>query len=369
MEAISGGGLESPPGRRKVGRNGEARHVCVAGCIHGDAVALLRTAAAEIGGVHERGARGIELRHKDVDGVERCIERPWRRGEVGRNGGARHVGVAGHIHGDAGGYITIAAAEVGGVDEHRIDDQRPAAVIRGYLEADATRVFEHVATSDFPADAVDLLIDGWLPLADCAGGRVQHEIALGIYFEFVGTLEADRDRLGVCARANDEVVLELALVVAIVDEVDPAVDVFVSHLRVRRNVGPPLRGVVADEVVHLAGQLIQPCHAWRGVGADESRPHDGPRHLLPLRQAGLYESEFTARRLGRGLGQNHHCLRGGQEHRRAASAGQEFHPTVRLAVVGFEAERQSAVHRLRAGGRIPVDQGRQPDLDSVGRKR
>src|SRR5436853_637031 len=109
---------------------------------------------------------------------------------------------------------------------------------------DATRAFENVATSDFLPDALDLLVDDGLPLADHAGGRVQHEVALGVHLELVGSLEAEADPLGIGARTDDEIVFELALG-TVVDQIDPRVDVLVSHLRVGRDVGPPVRGIAA----------------------------------------------------------------------------------------------------------------------------
>ena len=148
-------------------------------------------------------------------------------------------------------------------------------VIGGDAEADATRAFEHVATRNLPAGALDLLVDDGLPLADHAGGRVQHEVALGIHLELVGSMEAEPDPLGIGARTDDEIVFELALV-AVVDQVDPRVDVLVSHLRVRRDIGPPVRGIAADEVVGLAWKLLCPHHGWLGVGTDEDHPQDGP---------------------------------------------------------------------------------------------
>ena len=138
-----------------------------------------------------------------------------------------------------------------------------------------TRAFEHVATSDFPAGALDLLVDDGLPLADHAGGRVQHEVALGVHLELVGSLEAEPDPLGIGARTDDEIVFELALG-TVVDQIDPRVDVLVSHLRVRRDVGPPVRGIAAHEVVGLAWKLLGPYHLWLGVGTNEGHPQDGP---------------------------------------------------------------------------------------------
>src|SRR5207247_7717937 len=144
----------------------------------------------------------------------------------------------------------------------------------GDPEADPTRAFEHIATSDFPPEALDLLIDNGLPLADHAGGRVQHEVALGIHLELVGSMEAEPDPPGIGARTDDEIVFELALV-AVVDQVDPRVDVLVSHLRVGRDISPPLHRIAADEVAALAWKLLCRRHGRIGAGPEKATAPDG----------------------------------------------------------------------------------------------
>src|SRR5205814_9247045 len=95
--AAWGGRLEGPCRRRKVGRAGPARHVGVAGRVHRDAVASVAATAAEVGGVDESGAGGIELRHEGVASTEHTasegrLERPRCRRKVAGYGLARHVG-------------------------------------------------------------------------------------------------------------------------------------------------------------------------------------------------------------------------------------------------------------------------------------
>src|ERR1044071_7596582 len=93
-----------------------------------------------------------------------------------------------------------------------------------------------------------------------------------------------------------EVVFELALV-AVVDEVDAVVDARVPDLRVVRHVRAPLRGVVADEVVALAGQRLDARDLGPPVRADQPYPNDraprsGARRLAPAhRQHGLVPGE------------------------------------------------------------------------------
>ena len=94
------GGLERIGGG-EVGRIGVARDVGVSGGVHGDAVAAVVAAAAEVGGVDEGGAGRVQLGHEGV-GRRRALA-AWSGlggGEVGRVGVARDVGVPRAVHGD-----------------------------------------------------------------------------------------------------------------------------------------------------------------------------------------------------------------------------------------------------------------------------
>ena len=62
----SKGGLDGARGCRKVARAGQARHVGIAILIHGDGAPLVEAEPAELGGVDQSGAAGVELRHEAV---------------------------------------------------------------------------------------------------------------------------------------------------------------------------------------------------------------------------------------------------------------------------------------------------------------
>ena len=190
------------------------------------------------------------------------MECPGSRRIIAGCGGARDVNVAVFINCNRVGPLVVTkatAAEVSGVGEHRIDDERPGRVVSGEPKADPLRAFAHVAPGDILPDAVDLLIDDGLVLAYVAAFRVQHEIAFSADLQFVRTFEVERDLLRVRTRCDDEVVFELALV-AVVDEVDAGIDVLVTDLRVGRDIGAPLRRIFADEVVRLSRLLIEAAH-------------------------------------------------------------------------------------------------------------
>ena len=154
--------LEGVRGRREVSRVSRARHVGVAGSVHGDPAARITTTAAKVGRVNEGRAGGVELGYEDVSAaVAGWLEGPRSRRQGRGPSSARHVGVAVSVHGNAPG-----SADKSGVREHnRIDDQRPGGIVRRHLKADAIRALEHVAPGDLSPDSVDLLIDDGLMLA------------------------------------------------------------------------------------------------------------------------------------------------------------------------------------------------------------
>ncbi len=97
---------------------------------------------------------------------------------------------------------------------------------------------------------------------------MQYHIAVDVCFEFVRTLETKRDGHRVGTRGYHKVVFQLPLV-AVVDQVNARIELFVSHLGISVDICDPLLWIVADEVVVIAGEFIDPRHRGRGVGANE----------------------------------------------------------------------------------------------------
>jgi hypothetical protein len=166
------------------------------------------------------------------------------------------------------------------------------------------------------------LVDDRLSLTDFAGGRVQHQIALGIHFKAVGALEGEDDPVGVGARAHNEVVLQLTLV-AVIDEIDAGVEVVVPHLGIRGHIGAPLGGVVADEVVGLAGQFFQLHHARVGVSSQNDHSERRPRRVSRFFELCSRVWCFTFPRVFR-LGENQDRLRGSEKECVRGTAGEEL---------------------------------------------
>ena len=110
LDAAVLGRIQHRAGRRAVGgeisRDRAARHIGRAFGIHRDVDAHVLAAPAQVGGVHERRARGAELGH---EGVGETAQSPIQHragggaagGEISRARDARHIGRARGIHRDA----------------------------------------------------------------------------------------------------------------------------------------------------------------------------------------------------------------------------------------------------------------------------
>src|SRR6266849_8397299 len=145
---------------------------------------------------------------------------------------------------------------------------------------------------------------------------MHHELALGVYLQPLDPFEVEHDPLWVRPRCDDEVVLELALV-AVVDKVDAGIDVAVLHLRVGRDVGPPLRRIVADEVIRLSGKLLKPADARLGRHTHEA----------------YTEYDIRVRPC-----EHEHRLVGGEIEAVAGAAREEAYVVVRLATIRLEVQ-------------------------------
>src|SRR5439155_25222550 len=95
-----------------VGGTTAPRIVRAAGGLHGDAAATVPAAAAEVRGVEQRAAGGIEFAHKGVAAAAGRGLQGIRGGEVGGSSEPRHVRAAGGVHRDAVAVVSAAPAEV-----------------------------------------------------------------------------------------------------------------------------------------------------------------------------------------------------------------------------------------------------------------
>ena len=90
---------------------GIAGDIGIAGCVHGDAIAEIQVAAAEIRGVDEARACGLSFATKALLCRLAVCPGAWRSGEIGGIAHACDVGVAGQVHGDTHSVITATASK------------------------------------------------------------------------------------------------------------------------------------------------------------------------------------------------------------------------------------------------------------------
>ncbi len=176
------------------------------------------------------------------------------------------------------------------------------------------------------------MIDDGLVLAYVSAGSVQHEATFGVYLEFVRALETEHDLVRIRSGRENEVVLELALI-AVVDEIDSGIDVLVADFAVGRHVPSPLRRIAADEVVRLAGELVDAACEGLARGAHEAHTQ---RDAFCIRG---------------GLREHQHGFVRSQIEAVARTAREETHILVRLAAIRLELQRQFAVALAQASVR------------------
>ena len=263
---------------RRNGKIGGARltsDIGVSGAVDGDAIAGVAptavedriAAASNVGGVKQCGAVGVELGYEDVPqvggGVGFLI---WTLGDRVVRGVSRSsdIGVSGRVDSNGVGPVVCAAAEVGAVGEDGVDYQGFGVVVAAYFEADGVVGLEGELAFDGMTLAVGFLIDDaglrkairpFSPVTSRSPSRVRAELLAP------GELEADGFGIGV--GGDYEVVFKLSLV-AVVDEVDAAIDMAVADFGVCGDIGVPFGGVVAEEVVGYTGELV--CAFDAGVG-------------------------------------------------------------------------------------------------------
>src|SRR5258706_13335891 len=87
--------------------------------VQSDPGAFFTATSAEVGGVDDGRAPGIELCHESVaeTAAEGGLGGTEGRGEGGRIGGARNIVIAGGVHSNPLAGVAPAAAEERGVDE------------------------------------------------------------------------------------------------------------------------------------------------------------------------------------------------------------------------------------------------------------
>ena len=97
------------------------------------------------------------------------------------------------------------------------------------FEANSMLGFDHVVAGDLPPDAAVLLINHRLVPTDFPLAHRDYQVPIGVASDTASAANIEPDTLRVGSGRNDEVILKLPPV-AVVNEVDPRVDVFVPDL-------------------------------------------------------------------------------------------------------------------------------------------
>ena len=95
-------------------------------------------------------------------------------------------------------------------------------------------------------------------------------------------MEVNSDPVGVGSGAEDEIGLELALA-AVIHKVHARIHSAIAHLGIGRHIGAPLCGIVADEIVGLAGLLVYTRSLGMGVRANQRHAERGRCSVLAFR--------------------------------------------------------------------------------------
>ncbi len=190
-----------------------------------------------------------------------------------------HVNKTVGIHGDAIGGIQAGAAVIRRVAQHRINHEGQAVIVRRDFKPHRLRVGQPIAARDFLTNALNILIDQGLGLPNLIRTQAQNQVALWVQGHLVRTSESNGDHGRVHAGTNHKIVFQV-LLVAVVDQTDARIKVRHAHARKRRHARPPAGRVVAEQIIHAAGQFVFAGGAGRCI-----RPHELEPELAVTRRS------------------------------------------------------------------------------------
>ena len=176
--------------------------------------------------------------------------------------------MAGRVNGDAERVVVVGAAEVGGIDERRVDDEGIARFVGADLESVGGQAQKLEPPGDGDALAVDVLIDGRRALFELAEGRPDHKGAVLGDAESLDPPVRHPDFGGIASGPDDELLLKMAAV-AVEPEVDPVPDVPIDDLAPAADPGPPAGRIVAEVVVVSARKELARLDRRAVIGAEE----------------------------------------------------------------------------------------------------
>ena len=103
---------------------------------------------------------------------------------------------------------------------------------------------------------------------------LDYRIALAVEIKPIRSGKGQGNGRGVGVRDEHEVIFESASRFMI-DEVNPGIDFPVGDAGIMRDIGAPTAGIVADEVMALARQLLQALYDRAGFGVHKPHAKDG----------------------------------------------------------------------------------------------
>ena len=297
--------------QRKIRRLGETGHVNIVGVIYGDRLdAILSANSGAASQVREiQRSRSSRIQFGDKAGGAGGGYR--RRGggshavsllQIGRKSNSADVGVAGRIQRDSHGHIAAigvaAAADVGGIDHHRVNRQRLAAVIIRNGETHLM-IRNRVISGDLAARAIRVLIHVRLLKFYFTADNIQQQVTVRIQMYLAGAFHIQRNRFGVGAGGDDEIVFQFAAI-AVKHQVDARINTGILYFGIGRHIGMPFVRIIPHEIVDLGRGTIEAGYLRAGIRSIQA--HAQGREFLrrPRHAAGPIHSQTVGRDWVRG---------------------------------------------------------------------
>jgi hypothetical protein len=108
--------------------------------------------------------------------------------------------------------------------------------------------------------SVNLLVDAGSVQPNVAPVRAQDHVAFPINRESFRPLELQLHGVDVCSWRDFEVVFQFSLV-AVIDKINPRIDVSIPNTRKLRDVKVPVLGIIADDVIAPGRKFVCGIHS------------------------------------------------------------------------------------------------------------
>ena len=223
---------------RKICGFGFASDEGAAGAVNRDAASSGCAAPAEVGHVEQRLAVGSNVRNK------RLIQTRRRRG--GSN--PSDICAAVRTNGNGIDPVVDTAAQVSGVVECGVNDERKSCIIYAHRESDLIGFGEVEVSRNFPPLSAHLLIDQWLAHQHFTGSRCEEKVALGIQLNAARTGYFEPYLIRIRTGRNDEVIFKFMLI-SVIEKIYSWVNIVILYARIVGHVGLPAARLVAFEVI------------------------------------------------------------------------------------------------------------------------